>query len=81
MAYKANKNENKNKRKNMTTKLSGKVALITGASAGLQFGHFEKVTPGKFQDFLLVEIFCWYRKSVRCNDFGKWSHYTFRAVS
>jgi NADP-dependent 3-hydroxy acid dehydrogenase YdfG len=35
MANKANKNENKNKRKNMRPKLTGKVALITGASAGI----------------------------------------------
>jgi len=46
----------------------------------LQFGHFEKVTPGKIQDFSLGEIFCWSRNFVRCNDFRKWSHYMFRAA-
>ena len=50
------------------------------AGVALQFGHFEKVTPGKIQDFSLGEIFCWSRNFVRCNDFRKWSHYMFRAA-
>jgi len=37
----------------MTTKLSGKVALITGASAGLQFGHLQGVTALQLDNMAL----------------------------
>jgi len=47
----------------------------------LQFGHFGKAKSGEIRKFSLVEIFCWSRKTGACNDLGKWSHYTFRAVS
>ncbi len=59
----------------------GAILVLGGPKVrGLQFGHFEKVTPGKIQDFSLGEIFCWSRNFVRCNDFRKWSHYLFRAA-
>jgi hypothetical protein len=57
-----------------------KPGYLRSAYCALQFGHFEKVTPGKIQDFSLGEIFCWSRNFVRCNDFRKWSHYMFRAA-
>jgi len=47
----------------------------------LQFGHFGRAKAGEIRKFSLVEIFCWSRKVGTCNDFRKWSHYTFRAVS
>ena len=47
----------------------------------LQFGHFGQAKAGEIRKFSLVEIFCWPREVGACNDFRKWSHYTFRAVS
>ena len=60
---------------------TGQICTEELAFLGLQFGHFGRAKAGEIRKFSLVEIFCWSRKVGTCNDFRKWSHYTFRAVS